>query len=137
LHLSLPEEPAILQGDWASLRKALIHILDNAITYNKPQGEVRVTLSQEEGVHLITVADTGIGIPQVELSRIFEPFYQVEEHNTRRYGGLGLGLAIARRAVELHGGRIWAESRLNEGSTFYIALPTPNGSATNGNEHPF
>ncbi len=135
LDLTLPDEPAIMQGDWASLRKALIHILDNAITYNKPQGEVRVTLGQEEGIHLITVADTGIGIPQVELSRIFEPFYQVEEHNTRRYGGLGLGLAIARRAVELHGGRIWAESRLNEGSTFYIALPTLNGSATNGNDH--
>ncbi len=72
---------------------------------------------------LISVRDCGIGIPQHELTRIFERFYRVDNSNTRRIGGTGLGLAITRALVELHGGRIWAESTPGDGSTFYVTLP--------------
>jgi signal transduction histidine kinase len=72
---------------------------------------------------LISVRDQGIGIPQHELTRIFERFYRVDNSNTRRIGGTGLGLAITRALVELHGGRVWVDSTPGEGSTFYVTLP--------------
>ncbi len=81
-----------------------------------------VKAREEEEYWQIDVEDTGIGIPQRDLANIFIPFYQVEEHLTRTVGGLGLGLSIAKRTVELHGGRIWAQSRLGEGSTFSFTL---------------
>jgi two-component system phosphate regulon sensor histidine kinase PhoR len=72
---------------------------------------------------LITVADTGVGIPRAELPRIFERFYKVDRARTRNAGGTGLGLAIAKHLVEGHGGRIWAISEESNGSTFYFVLP--------------
>jgi two-component system phosphate regulon sensor histidine kinase PhoR len=72
---------------------------------------------------LITITDTGIGIPQSELPRIFERFYKVDRARTRNAGGTGLGLAIAKHLVEGHGGRIWATSEEGCGSTFYFVLP--------------
>ena len=72
---------------------------------------------------LITVADTGVGIPRAELPRIFERFYKVDRARTRNAGGTGLGLAIAKHLVEGHGGRIWATSEEGRGSTFYFVLP--------------
>jgi signal transduction histidine kinase len=72
----------------------------------------------------VSVRDTGAGIPAGELENIFKDFYQLEDHMTRRHGGLGLGLAIARGIVQLHGGRIWAESAgLNQGATIHVVLP--------------
>ncbi len=82
-----------------------------------------VKAREEEEYWQIDVEDTGVGIPQRDLANIFLPFYQVEEHLTRSVGGLGLGLSIAKRTVELHGGRTWAQSRLGEGSTFSFTLP--------------
>jgi two-component system phosphate regulon sensor histidine kinase PhoR len=72
---------------------------------------------------LITVIDTGVGIPRAELPRIFERFYKVDRARTRNAGGTGLGLAIAKHLVEGHGGRIWALSEEGNGSTFYFVLP--------------
>jgi signal transduction histidine kinase len=68
--------------------------------------------------------DDGIGIPSRDLPRVFERFFQVETHLTRRYGGMGLGLSVAKAMVELHGGRIWAESEEGKGSVFTFLLPT-------------
>jgi signal transduction histidine kinase len=68
--------------------------------------------------------DDGVGIPAKDLPRVFERFFQVETHLTRRFGGMGLGLAVAKAMVELHGGRIWAESEEGKGSTFTFLLPT-------------
>jgi signal transduction histidine kinase len=73
---------------------------------------------------LVEIQDDGIGVPPDKLSRIFDQFYQVEDHMTRKYGGLGLGLAIAKVIVDLHGGRIWAESEGDgKGATFKVSLP--------------
>ncbi|MBL7162074.1 MAG: GAF domain-containing protein [Anaerolineales bacterium] len=106
-----------LQGVFANL-------LNNAVRFTVPDGEIIVRVSASEDDVFVEVKDRGIGIPPGELERIFEHFYQVEHHMTRRYEGLGLGLAIARGMVELHQGRIWAESDgPGKGSTFKVQLP--------------
>jgi signal transduction histidine kinase len=75
------------------------------------------------GMVAVSVTDTGTGIPEGEIERIFERFYQVESHLTRHHGGMGLGLSIARGIVELHGGRIWVASEIDRGSCFTFTLP--------------
>jgi len=119
----IPPTPMQVWCDRRMLLGVLTHLLENAITFNRPGGKVSVKAREEEEYWQIVVEDTGIGIPQTELANIFIPFYQVEEHLTRSVGGLGLGLSIAKRTVELHGGRMWAQSRLGEGSTFSFTLP--------------
>jgi len=84
---------------------------------------VLVGVAAEPGAVRVSVADTGIGIRQEDLTRLFEPFQQLDNPVARGAGGTGLGLAISKRFVELHGGRIWAESRENHGSTFHFTLP--------------
>lgn len=119
----LPPTSMQVWGDRNMLLGVLTHLLENAITFNRPKGKVSVKAREEKEYWEVDVEDTGIGIPQMDLANIFAPFYQVEEHLTRSVGGLGLGLSIAKRAVELHRGRIWAQSRLGEGSTFSFTLP--------------
>ncbi|HID62707.1 MAG TPA: PAS domain S-box protein [Anaerolineae bacterium] len=119
----LPPTPMLVWGDRGMLLGVLTHLLENAITFNRPAGKVSVKAREEEECWQIIVEDTGIGIPRMDLDNIFAPFYQVEGHLTRSVGGLGLGLSIAKRAVELHGGRIWVQSRLGDGSTFGFTLP--------------
>jgi two-component system phosphate regulon sensor histidine kinase PhoR len=95
-------------------------------TANNQQGRPTLTIPQQLGPGdwmLITVADTGVGIPRAELPRIFERFYKVDRARTRNAGGTGLGLAITKHLVEGHGGRIWAISEEGNGSTFYFVLP--------------
>jgi len=77
----------------------------------------------------VTVADTGIGIPQAEQERVFERFYRVEDARTREAGGTGLGLAIAKHIVEAHGGKIWLESEVGRGSQFHFSVPAAEGLA--------
>jgi len=91
----------------------------NAIKFTDA-GEVRITASAANGHFAVSVSDTGPGIPPEERERIFEKFRQVDSSNTRAKGGTGLGLAIAREIVEMHGGRIWVESKMGQGSTFRI-----------------
>jgi PAS domain S-box-containing protein len=118
----IPPPPMQVWCDRRMLLEVLTHLLENAITFNRPEGKVTVKAREEEEYWQIDVEDTGIGIPQMDLANIFMPFYQVEEHLTRSVGGLGLGLSIAKRTVELYGGRMWAQSRLGEGSTFSFTL---------------
>jgi PAS domain S-box-containing protein len=119
----LPTTPMQVWGDRGMLLGVLTHLLENAVAFNRPKGKALVRAVEEEEYWQIDIEDTGIGIPQVELPKIFTPFYQVEEHMTRSVEGLGLGLSIAKRAIELHEGRIWAQSRVGEGSTFSFTLP--------------
>ncbi|MBC8330556.1 MAG: GAF domain-containing sensor histidine kinase [Anaerolineae bacterium] len=118
-----PEETIWVQAD-ERLQKVFQNLLNNAIRFTPSPGEVDVYIHSENNDVLIEFKDSGIGIPQDQLEPIFEHFYQVEHHMTRRYGGLGLGLSIARGLVELHGGRMWAESDgPNQGATFKVVLP--------------
>ena len=110
--------------DPAVLRQGLINLLDNAIKYTPDKGAIRVRVAKTAlGEPAIEVKDTGPGIPAVHRERIFDRFYRVDTGRARDAGGLGLGLAITRWAVEAHGGRIELESEEGKGSLFRIVLP--------------
>lgn len=112
-----------LNGDIDKIRQVCYNILENSIKFSPGGGRISVRATSEQSyVHLI-FEDEGIGIPQPRLSQIFETFYQVDGSSTRRFGGLGLGLAVVNRAVAAHDGKAWAESVLGEGSTFHVLLP--------------
>jgi signal transduction histidine kinase/HPt (histidine-containing phosphotransfer) domain-containing protein len=128
--------PHALNGDATRLRQVLSNLVANAIKFTE-QGEVNVRVDREAArdpdVELhFRVSDTGIGIPAGRLELIFEPFQQADTSATRRYGGLGMGLALAKQLVKLMGGQIWAESRAGEGSTFHftVKMTTPATQAT-------
>ena len=107
------------------LAEALENLLSNAIKFSPQGGRVRVSLHVEREVVCLEIADTGIGIPPDKLSKIFDRFYQVDGTATRRFGGVGVGLALVRQIIHAHGGQVWAESKgPNRGSTFHLALPT-------------
>jgi PAS domain S-box-containing protein len=122
-----PNVPADLVGDPTRLRQVLINLLGNAIKFTE-SGEVALRVAPDADFSVptalrFTVSDTGIGIPSEKLGQVFEPFTQADSSTTRRFGGSGLGLTISKRLVELMGGRIWAESRVGEGSVFAFAVP--------------
>ena len=96
--------------------------MGNAIKFTDT-GEVRVTASAANSHFTVSVTDTGPGIPADQLTSVFEQFHQVDSSNTKAKGGTGLGLAISKQIVEMHGGRIWAESSLGKGATFRMELP--------------
>ncbi|MGQ9787237.1 MAG: sensor histidine kinase, partial [Anaerolineae bacterium] len=116
--------PLLISGNRLMLTQAISHLLDNAIKFNCRGGMVYVRALQEDEQMVLEIEDTGIGIPVAEQKRIFEMFYQVEAHMTRRQGGLGMGLAIAKRAIELHGGHIEVSSAVGKGSCFRVILPS-------------
>jgi two-component system phosphate regulon sensor histidine kinase PhoR len=99
------------------------NLLDNALQYTPAGGKIDVSASCSDGRVVVTVADTGIGIPQAEQERIFERFYRVDAARSREAGGTGLGLSIARHIMEAHGGRLWVESAVGEGSRFHFSVP--------------
>ena len=120
---SLPSVAIRVRADWEKIAIVLNNLLNNAIKYTPPGGCILVSTRPQTGMIAVSVADTGKGIPGHELERIFDRFHQVESHLTRQEGGMGLGLPIARGMVELHGGRIWAESVPGRGSRFTFTLP--------------
>jgi signal transduction histidine kinase len=101
----------------------LTNLLSNAIRFSQPGGTVRLTAIEQNSEILITVQDSGSGIPEDKLEIIFERFQQVDSSDSRNHEGTGLGLAICRSIVEMHGGKIWTESTVGVGSTFYFTLP--------------
>jgi len=108
----------------------ITNLVDNAIKFTPEGGTVEVSVGATGAAALITVTDTGRGIPADDLTRIFDRFYRVERSRSRGAGGTGLGLAIARHIVEAHGGRITVTSRINAGSTFQVTLPHVNARHT-------
>lgn len=120
-----------VEGDRGKVVAALGNLVHNAVTYTEKGGHVTVSASEEKGRAVtVEVIDDGIGVPAKDLEHIFERFYQVEGHMNRKHGGLGLGLSLARENVELHGGRIWAESEEGKGSRFCFELPVRRGTLT-------
>ncbi len=123
-----------VRADETMLRQILINLLHNAIKYTS-EGQITVTTSAQNGQVLFAVADTGPGIPPEDQSEVFEPFRRAGDPARREIDGIGLGLAVVKRYVELQGGRIWFESAARRGTTFYFTLPgesVPDGRARRG-----
>src|ERR1700751_1063489 len=110
-------------GDRRRLTEVLQNLLDNAMQYTPAGGQIMVEAMRKGPEVVITVSDTGIGIPQADQARIFERFYRVDVARSREVGGTGLGLSIAKHLVEAHGGRIWVESEVGQGSRFHFPVP--------------
>lgn len=126
--------PEAVEGDATRVRQILVNLLSNAVKFTT-EGEVIVQvdgekLGAENYLLTISVKDTGIGIPEDRMDRLFASFSQVDASTTRKYGGTGLGLAISKQLVELMGGKMWVESEVGTGSTFYFRLTLPSASAS-------
>lgn len=121
--LTMLAEPVTVQGNRQVLQEILYNLCENAIKYNKPQGTVQMSLQQLDGKAVVTVADTGIGIPVEEQQRVFERFYRVDKSHSRIIGGTGLGLSIVKHGVQMHHGEISMESQLGEGTRIVVRLP--------------
>ena len=117
-------EPAIqIEGDQDQLIRLFLNLLDNAVKYTPPGGEVRIRAQRQNREAAISVSDTGPGIPADAIPHIFERFFRVDAHRSRETGGAGLGLAIAYEIVRQHGGHIDVQSKVGEGTTFVVLLP--------------
>jgi len=122
----LPPSLPLISGDAQRLEQVMTNLAGNAIKFTPPGGTVTIEAKKSPERITIAVSDTGIGISQKNVDRIFSKFYQVEEATTRSVQGSGLGLHISKQLIEKHKGKIWAESELDKGSTFYIELPINN-----------
>jgi two-component system sensor histidine kinase KdpD len=119
----LPSDPLVATVDPKHIEQVLRNLLSNAVKYSPEGGTITMQGLRDKRHLLVSVSDQGIGIPPEDLERVFERFYRVESEITQLVRGVGLGLAVCRGIVEAHGGRIWVESTLGEGSTFYFTLP--------------
>jgi len=106
------------KGDANQIKHVLENLLDNAIKFNRKGGKVEISACREDGMVKVCVTDTGIGIPEEKIDKLFDKMYQVDSETTRKFGGIGIGLSIAKYIVEAHGGRIMADSKYGEGSRF-------------------
>jgi len=121
LHLDCPQDLPPVKGDPERIEQVLVNLLHNAIKFTLPGGEIMVSAYQTDNLVTFFVKDSGVGIDPDALTRIFERFYKADRSRSGR--GTGLGLSIARHLIEAHGGRIWAESEIGQGSTFYFTIP--------------
>jgi two-component system, OmpR family, sensor histidine kinase SenX3 len=112
-----------VRGDETQLTSMFTNLVDNAVKYTPPGGRVEVTGGTEGDEIIISIVDTGIGIPEGKLSRIFERFYRVDKARSKATGGTGLGLSIVKHVAENHGGRVTVESVPGRGTTFTVRLP--------------
>ncbi|ETA69314.1 signal transduction histidine kinase [Methanolobus tindarius DSM 2278] len=123
LQKKVTENLPIINGDVYFLPQLMYKLIDNALKFTPENGNVEILACEiDDGIH-IEVSDTGIGIPPSELKKIFDPFYQIDGSSTRRYGGNGIGLHIAKKVVDAHNGRIWVESTEGKGTSVHIFLP--------------
>jgi signal transduction histidine kinase len=133
LHVSLPEAHLVVEGDPVRLTQVVLNLLNNAAKYTPKGGQIWLTAGREDDQAVVRVRDTGIGIPPEMLPKVFDPFTQVDRTLDRAEGGLGIGLTLVRRLIEMHGGTVQAFSKgPGQGSEFVIRLPlfaeTPPGS---------
>ena len=119
---SIPEK-IMVWADRGQIGQALVNLLDNAVKYTPEGGAITVSVTDAGKEVHVTVKDTGIGIPREDLDRIFERFYCVDKNRSRQMGGTGLGLSIVKHIIQGHGGTVWVQSELEEGSAFSFSLP--------------
>jgi two-component system NtrC family sensor kinase len=123
LRWEAPDSLPMIQGNVTRLRQVMNNLINNAIKYTPEGGWIAVSAAEDDGHIVIRVSDNGVGIPVKQQPYIFDKFYRVETEDTADIEGTGLGLAIVKAVVEKHNGRVWVESKLNEGSTFSVVLP--------------
>ena len=122
LELECDRESALVWCDLERMERVFLNLLSNATKFTDAEGKVSISVRDTGEAVLVQVKDTGVGFPPELSERIFSRFFQTDMGKTRRYGGTGIGLSLAKDLVELHGGTIWAESRPGEGSIFYVRL---------------
>jgi signal transduction histidine kinase len=123
LDVSLDTSVGVILGDERKIRQILLNLLSNAVKFTPEGGRISVAATGADGVVAIAVSDTGVGIAPEDQAAVFEEFRQVGRDNARKQEGTGLGLALAKKLVELHGGRIWVRSEVGKGSTFTVTIP--------------
>lgn len=126
IDFDMPKMPLYVMADPLKLERAFVNVFNNAVRFTPKGGEIKIKVIEhkKDGHAHISISDTGIGIKKDELENVFTRFYQTQDHLTRSHSGMGLGLAIARGVVELHGGKMWAESEgKNKGTTIQITIP--------------
>ena len=131
------DQDLLIDADGSKIAIVLSSLVKNALTFTNDGGHVIIRGGLDTGCIKVSVQDDGVGIPAKDLSHIFERFYQVESHLTRRHGGMGLGLSVAKAMIEMHGGRIWAESAEGKGSTFTFLLPLETKNKPTESAPPF
>ena len=109
-----------VMGSSDQLKQAIDCLVENALKFTSAGGQIKVRIEEEADWIILSITDTGIGIAEEKLAHIFDPFYQIDGSTTRHYGGLGLGLTVAKAVVEAHGGYIEAQSQLYQGSLFTV-----------------
>ncbi|MFP2932214.1 PAS domain-containing protein [Pyxidicoccus sp. 3LG] len=129
VHFERPSRPIQVNVDPYRLEQVIANLVENAFKYSPDGGTIRVELHKRGELALLSVSDPGIGIPPDQQKLLFDRYFRARNVSSRSYGGLGLGLYISRDIVERHGGRIWVESEVGRGSTFYVALPLLKGAS--------
>jgi two-component system phosphate regulon sensor histidine kinase PhoR len=124
---ALEHLPKIL-ADKTQIMQVVCNLVDNAIKYNHPTGSVRISGQEQEKYVEINITDTGIGIPEDDLPRLFERFYRVDKARSRELGGTGLGLSIVKHIIQAHNGKVSVQSAVGKGSSFTISLPKVKAS---------
>lgn len=125
LKIDVQEGIPNVSADPNRIMQVMVDLINNALKFTK-EGGVTIKCGKSDGEVTVSISDTGIGIPEEEQDRIFERFYQVEHSITRKYRGSGLGLSIVKSIIEKHGGRVWMDSVVGQGTTFYFTLPIAN-----------
>jgi two-component system, OmpR family, phosphate regulon sensor histidine kinase PhoR len=123
LEFEVPDNFPTLHADERRLEEVVHNLLDNAVKYSHPGGAIRIGATASDDEITLSVSDDGVGIPALDLPRIFERFYRADRARSRELGGTGLGLSIVKHIAQLHGGRVEAESILGQGTTIRVILP--------------
>jgi two-component system, OmpR family, sensor histidine kinase VicK len=131
IDLSAQKSDLLIYADRDRIIQCLTNLLSNAIKFSDPGGAVKIAVKSTTKDARFEVSDKGRGIPEGKKSLIFERFQQGDTSDSRKKGGTGLGLAISRNIVEQHGGKMWVESQLGKGSTFYFTVPLAQEQSSN------
>ena len=121
--IDMPDDMPLISADKSKIKQIMYNILGNAIKFTDNGGNVYINLSNDDENVIMSITDTGIGISPEDQNKLFKPFSQIDTSISRRFEGTGLGLALVKELIELHGGRIWVESEAGKGSTFSFRLP--------------
>jgi two-component system phosphate regulon sensor histidine kinase PhoR len=129
IHLELDQHPSKMLADESELERMLVNLVENALNYTPAGGKVWIRSYTQSDLICVEIRDTGIGIGEKDLPRVFDRFYRADTARSTKISGTGLGLAIVKRIVEMHGGEIEVQSTLGEGTTFRIQFPAVVESA--------